>query len=485
MRPAPENHDPRLWNEDLAPVPRERRTWTTWNIAALWVGMAVCIPTYMLAAGLIQQGMNWSQALFVIFLGNLIVLVPMTLNAHPGTKYGIPFPVLLRASFGPWGSNIPALMRGIVACGWFGIQTWVGGAAIYATAAVIFGFDASERIPLPILGISGGEFTCFMLFWAVNVYFIFRGMDSIKWLEFFSAPFLLLVGLLLVWWAWGAADGFGPIFAQPGRLGTDEAFWPIFGAGLTAMVGYWATLSLNIPDFSRYARNQRSQIVGQSIGLPATMTLYSFVGIIVTSATIVIFGEALWDPVKLIARLGNPFVSALALVVLAVATLSTNIAANVVSPANDFSNLNPRRISFRTGGLITAFLGIFMFPWKLYEDPSGYIFTWLIGYSALLGPIAGIMIADYFLIRRQHLDVDDLYRSHGAYRYSGGFSLVGFGALFLAILPNLPGFLVQVNLAAAERFPSWLVAGYHYAWFVGFALAFLLYSFLRKLFPNR
>jgi len=485
MHPTPDNHDPHLWNEDLAPVPKERRTWTTWNVAALWVGMAVCIPTYMLAAGLIQQGMNWSQALFVIFLGNLIVLVPMTLNAHPGTKYGIPFPVLLRASFGPWGSNIPALMRGIVACGWFGIQTWVGGAAIYATTAVIFGFDASERIPLPILGISAGEFACFMIFWAVNVYFILRGMDSIKWLEALSAPFLLLVGLVLVWWAWGAANGFGPIFSQPSRLGTDGAFWPIFGAGLTAMVGYWATLSLNIPDFSRYARDQRAQITGQAIGLPATMTLYSFVGIIVTSATIVIFGEALWDPVKLIARVGNPLISAIALVVLAVATLSTNIAANVVSPANDFSNLNPRRISFRTGGLITAFLGILMFPWKLYEDPSGYIFAWLIGYSALLGPIAGIMIADYFVYRRQHLDVDDLYRSHGAYRYSGGFSLVGFAALILAVLPNLPGFLVQVQLAAAEKFPSWLVAGYHYAWFVGFALAFLLYSLLRPLFPNR
>ncbi|MEX1010243.1 MAG: NCS1 family nucleobase:cation symporter-1, partial [Chthoniobacterales bacterium] len=478
MHPAPKNHDPHLWNEDLAPVPQERRTWTTWNVAALWVGMAVCIPTYMLAAGLIQQGMNWSQALLVILLGNLIVLVPMTLNAHPGTKYGIPFPVLLRASFGPWGSNIPALMRGIVACGWFGIQTWVGGAAIYATASVIFGFDPSERIPLPILGISGGEFTSFMLFWAINVYFILRGMDSIKWLEALSAPFLLIVGLVLVWWAWSAADGFGPIFAQPSRLDTAEAFWPIFGAGLTAMVGYWATLSLNIPDFSRYARSQRAQIAGQAIGLPATMTLYSFVGIIVTSATVVIFGEALWDPVKLIARLGSPLVSAIALVVLAVATLSTNIAANVVSPANDFSNLNPRRISFRTGGLITAFVGLFMFPWKLYEDPSGYIFTWLIGYSALLGPIAGIMIADYFVYRRRHLEVDDLYRSTGAYRYSGGFSLVGFTALFLAILPNLPGFLVEVRWAAAETFPAWLVAGYHYAWFVGFALAFLLYSLL-------
>jgi NCS1 family nucleobase:cation symporter-1 len=409
----------------------------------------------------------------------------MTLNAHPGTKYGIPFPVLLRASFGPWGSNIPALMRGIVACGWFGIQTWVGGAAIYATAAVIFGFDASERIPLPILGISAGEFACFMLFWAVNVYFILRGMDSIKWLEALSAPFLLLVGLVLVWWAWGAADGFGPIFSQPSRLGTDEAFWPIFGAGLTAMVGYWAPLSLNIPDFSRYACDQRAQITGQAIGLPTTMTLYSFVGIIVTSATIVIFGEALWDPVKLIARVGNPLISAVALIVLAVATLSTNIAANVVSPANDFSNLNPGRISFRTGGLITALLGVLMFPWKLYEDPSGYIFAWLIGYSALLGPIAGIMIADYFVWRRKKLAAAQLYERHGVYRYTGGFSLVGFGVLIASVLPNLPGFLVTIKALPVDTFPAWLVASYHYAWFVGFALGFLLYNLIRPLFPNR
>jgi len=485
MQSAPEIHDQRLWNEDLAPVPQDRRTWTTWNVAALWIGMAVCITTYTLASSLIDQGMNWWQATLTVFLGNLIVLIPMTLNAHPGTAYGIPFPVLLRASFGTFGSNIPALMRGLVACGWFGIQTWVGGAAIYATTAVIFGFDPATRQPLPILGISPGEFLCFMIFWALNVYFIVRGMDSIKWMETLSAPFLLLVGLVLVWWAWQAADGFGPIFTQPATLDTAAKFWPVFGAGLTAMVGYWATLSLNIPDFSRYARSQRDQIVGQALGLPATMTFYAFIGILVTSATIVIFGTAIWDPVQVIARFDHPWISVFALVTLAIATLSTNIAANVVSPANDFSSLAPRRITFRTGGLITAFLGILMMPWKLYQDPSGYIFTWLIGYSALLGPIAGIMIADYFVWRRKKLDAPKLYERYGPYRYTGGFSLVGFGVLIAAILPNLPGFLVTIKLLPADPFPAWLVASYHYAWFVGFTLAFILYTLMRPLFPNR
>ena len=485
MHPAPETHDPRLWNEDLAPVSQDRRTWTTWNIAALWIGMAVCITTYTLASVLIEQGMNWWQATLTVFLGNLIVLIPMTLNAHPGTAYGIPFPVLLRASFGTFGSNIPALMRGFVACGWFGIQTWVGGAAIYATAAVIFGFDPAARQALPILGISAGEFLCFMIFWAINVYFIVRGMESIKWMETLSAPFLLLVGVVLVWWAWQAADGFGPIFTQPATLDTAAKFWPVFGVGLTAMVGYWATLSLNIPDFSRYARSQHDQIVGQALGLPATMTFYAFIGILVTSATIVIFGTAIWDPVQVIAKFGNPWVSAFALITLAVATLSTNIAANVVSPANDFSNLAPSRITFRTGGLITAFLGILMMPWKLYQDPSGYIFTWLIGYSALLGPIAGIMIADYFVWRRKKLDAPALYQRHGPYRYSGGFSLVGFGVLAASVLPNLPGFLVTIKVLPAELFPAWLVASYHYAWFVGFTLGFVLYNLIRPIFPNR
>ena len=476
--------DPSLWNEDLAPVPRERRTWTWWNVAALWVGMAVCITTYTLAASLIEQGMNWWQATLTILLGNLVVLVPMTLNAHPGTAYGIPFPVLLRASFGTRGANIPALMRGLVACGWFGIQTWVGGAAIFATATVILGIEPATRTPLPWLGISAGEFLCFMLFWALNVWFIVRGMDSIKWMEAASAPFLLLVGLGLLAWAWRAAEGFGPILAQPSRFATADEFWPVFGAGLTAMVGYWATLSLNIPDFSRYARSQRDQLVGQSLGLPATMTFYAFIGIVVTSATVVVFGEAIWDPVQLIARFGNPSISAVALVTLTIATLSTNIAANVVSPANDLAALAPRSISFRTGGLITAVIGVLIRPWKLYQDPAGYVFTWLIGYSALLGPIAGIMIADYYVWRGRRLVVDDLYRTEGLYRYTGGYSAVALGCLLAAMLPNLPGFLVTIGAAPAAVFPAWLVESYHYAWFTGFAAGFILYCLFRPPFPR-
>jgi nucleobase:cation symporter-1, NCS1 family len=470
-----------LSNADLAPIPPEKRTWNTWHIAALWIGMAVCIPTYQMASNLIGQGMNWWQALLTIFLGNVIVLIPMTLNAHPGTRYGIPFPVLLRASFGTRGANIAAVMRGLVACGWFGIQTWIGGAAIYATAALIFGFDPAARVALPVLGISPGELLCFLLFWVVNVYFIVKGMDSIKWLEAWSAPFLLAVGAALVLWAYNAANGFGPILSRPSKFETASAFWPVFGASLTAQVGFWATLSLNIPDFSRFAKNQRAQIVGQAIGLPPTMVLYSFVGIVATSASVVVFGEAIWDPVQLIAKFNHPLLSIIALLALAIATLSTNIAANVVSPANDFAALAPRHISFKTGGIITAFIGVFMCPWLLISSTQGYIFTWLIGYGALLGPIAGIMIADYFVIRKKQLDVEGLYDPDGPYRFTNGFSLAGLGAFALAVLPNLPGFLAVVKAVPASSVPAFFHTLYNQAWFVGFALAFGLHLLFRKI----
>lgn len=472
--------DPALTNEDLAPVPPEKRTWSMANIAALWVGMAVCIPTFTLASGMIGAGMTWWQALLTVFLGNLIVLIPMTLNAHPGTAYGIPFPVLLRASFGIRGANVAALLRGVVACGWFGIQTWIGGAAVHSTLAMITGFDSTAPV-LAGLGINGSQLACFLAFWVVNVWFIWRGMESIKWLEVLSAPFLLAVGLLLLFWAVSKADGFGPIFSKPSGFATNGAFWAAFGAGLTAMVGFWSTLSLNIPDFSRYAKSQRDQIIGQVVGLPPTMAFYSFIGIVVTSATVVIFGEAIWDPVEVINRFGNKLLSCVALVALALATLSTNIAANVVSPANDFSNLAPRHISFRMGGMITAGIGVLMMPWKLLADPSGYIFTWLIGYSALLGPIAGIMIADYFVLRRKYLDTIDLYRADGIYRYHSGFSISALAAFVLAVLPNLPGFLAQVGLA--ENVPGFFTMIYPQAWFTGFGLAFVLYLIFRRLSP--
>ncbi len=472
-----------LWNPDLAPVPAARRTWNKWHIAALWAGMAICIPTYQLASGLIDQGMNWWQAVLTVLTGNLIVLVPLALNARAGAAYGIPFPVLLRSSFGVFGANVPAMMRAIVACGWFGIQTWIGGSAIHTMAAVLFGLDPGQKVNLPVLGISAGEFTCFLIFWAINMAVVARGIDCIRWLESLGAPFLLAVGLGLLAWAYVAADGFGPIFDQPSRYQTLGAFWPVFVPNLTAMVGFWATLSLNIPDFSRYAKSQRDQILGQAIGLPGTMALYAFIGVATTSATIVVFGAPIWDPVTLLGKFHNPLVVIPGLIALIVATLTTNIAANIVSPANDFSNLWPTRISFKLGGFIAGLIGIVMLPWKLVADPGGYIFTWLIGYSALLGPIGGIMIADYFILRRQRLDPAALYEVGGEYHFTGGFSLRALAALSLAVLPNVPGFLVRVGVLPEASVPAALQTLYNYSWFTGFGIAFALHIVFAKVLP--
>jgi NCS1 family nucleobase:cation symporter-1 len=477
-----------LYNEDLAPVPPERRTWKMWNFAALWVSMAACIPTYMLASSLIGGGMNWSQAIFTIFLGNLIVLIPMILNAHAGTRYGIPFPVYCRAAFGTLGANVPALLRALVACGWFGIQAWIGGNAIFKILGVFVPAVAASPV-LDALGISLPALCCFLFFWAINMWVIYKGIDSIRILLSIKAPLLIALGLLLLWWAYDRAGGFGPILSQPSAFdpGQPKAgqFFAFFIPGLTGMIGFWATLSLNIPDFSRYARTQRDQVIGQAIGLPPTMALYAFIGVAVTSATTIIYGLTIWDPVDVLTHFTNPVVLVVAMLGLCIATLATNIAANVVSPANDFAHLAPRHISFRTGGFITGVIGVLMMPWKLVADPSGYIFTWLVGYSALLGPIAGILIADYFVLRRTQLDVEALYRADGEYRYTNGFSIAGLTALALAVLPNVPGFLVTVKWVGKDVVPQFLVSSYDYAWFIGFAIAFGSYLVLRKLLPER
>lgn len=470
--------DPRFINADLAPTASTQRTWRLRDLAALWVALAACVPTYMLASSLIEEGMNWWQAILTICLGNVIVLIPMILNAHPGTRYGIPFPVYCRASFGLRGANVPALLRAVVACGWFGIQAWIGGWAIYQIALVYFpalgGFA-----PLPALGISAPQLFCFLLFWSANVVVVWRGIDSIRLLLKIKAPLLIVLGLTLLAWAYWESGGLGPMLSQPSQFGESGPkagrFWAFFFPALTANVGFWATLALNIPDFSRYARSQRDQIVGQALGLPAAMGLFSFIGVAVTSATIVIYGEAIWDPVVVVSRFTSPAVHALALFALCLATLATNLAANVVSPANDFANLWPRRISFRTGGLITAAIGVLMQPWHLVQNPSGYIFRWLVAYSALLGSVGGVLIADYYVIRRTRLDLPSLYRKAGSYWYVAGYNPRALLALALGIAPCVPGFLGALNLAEVSEI--WITL-YHYAWFLSFAVSFVVYIVL-------
>jgi len=470
-----------LYSEDLAPVSAEKRTWTTWNYAALWISMSLCIPTYMLSSSLIEGGMNWWQAILTIFLGNTIVLIPMILNGHAGAKYGIPFPVFARASFGTMGANIPALLRAIVACGWFGIQTWIGGFAIYQMVRLwIPGIETLPQIFPDSWGLQTGPAICFILFWLLNMYVVYLGVESIRKLLVFKAIFLPVAALALLFWAISAANGLGPILETHSKFTNSVDFFHFFFPALTGMVGFWATLSLNIPDFTRYATSQKAQIKGQIYGLPTSMTMFAFVGVVVTSATTIVFGTTIWDPVILAGKFDSKLLVSIAMIAVAISTLATNIAANIVSPANDFANLSPSKIDFRKGGYITGVIGILIFPWKLIADPTGYIFTWLVGYSSLLGPVGGIMIVDYYFIRKQTLIVDDLYNKNGIYSFSKGFNMKAVWALLIGILPNVPGFLLTIKAVDTTVFPEWISGLYHYAWFVGFGISGIVYYVLMR-----
>jgi len=551
-----------LYSEDLAPVPPQKRTWNKWNLAAIWVGMAVCIPTYLLASYMIKTGLNWLEALIIIGLANLIITIPMILNGHAGVKYGIPFPVIGRAAFGTKGIHIASVTRGIIACGWFGVQTWIGGLAIYAIFNAITGSQGE-------LGLSFGKFVGFAIFWFINIYFIWKGTESIKWLETYSAPILIVMGIALIWWGYAKADGFSVVLEQSNQLGNTAATvsekggifylnlnplkdkegelkaneyqlstddfkneWkpienePIilselmqtsdisndkkiqvqfrktapdpnmvytssmvtasfvndtnnsnsklwaYILWLTAMVGFWATMSISIADITRYASTQKDQVAGQFIGLPGTMMLYSFVGIFVTCAAVINFSDILiaedapWDPVSLIAKFENPIVVIIAQIFMIIATLSTNIAANVIAPANAFSNLLPKKISFKMGGFITGILGILIMPWWLLNEISGF----LIFVSGLLGPVLGILITDYFLIRKKQIDLAELYKENGIYSYNKtGFNGVAMLALIIGVFLALIGYWVPA-----------LNFLYSLSWFTGFIISSTIYYFLMK-----
>lgn len=547
-----ENHEhSSLYSEDLAPVPAHERTWSKWHLAALWVGMAVCIPTYLLASYMIGSGMSWIESLIIIGVANLIITIPMVLNGHAGVKYGIPFPVLGRSSFGTLGIHLPAVVRALVACGWFGIQTWIGGLAFYAIFNALTGSEGE-------LGLSIGKFIGFGLFWLVNMYFIWKGTESIKFLEQYSAPILILMGVVLIGWGATQAGGFGVVLKQSqqlekaavevdnenvisfnliqdkngqtkatefrtisegqkgswisieknksrlpksidqntqyqfratkidgsyvestpvmakkktaGKVAFGEKIWQYI-LWLTIMVGFWATMSLSIADITRYAATQKDQVAGQFIGLPGTMMLYSFVGIFVTCAAVINFDDILiasdapWDPVSLLAKFDNPVVVIISQIFMIIATLSTNIAANVIAPANAFSNLSPKNIDFQRGGLITGIIGIVICPWLLMDQISSI----LIFVSGLLGPVLGIMLADYYAVRKKKIALDEIYKEQGSYSYAGGFNLAAMIALVVGVAFALIGHYV----------PS-LEPLYNLSWFTGFIVSFILYYLLMK-----
>jgi nucleobase:cation symporter-1, NCS1 family len=498
-----------LHNEDLAPVPIAKRTWTTYNYVALWIGMSHNIPTWGLAAGLVAIGMAWYQAIFTIMLANVIVLVPMLLNSHAGTKYGIPYPVFARASFGVYGANLAALLRAGIACGWFGIQTWIGGEAVWTVVGAIFGAN-SWWLTADKLQIGFGNaqpwtlWLSFAIFWVLQISIIYRGMDAVRRFENWAAPFVLVVAFFLLIWMWAQAGGLGDLIQDNGTLGWGSSFWLIFFPSLMGMIAFWSTLSLNMPDFTRFGRSQRSQAIGQTLGLPTTMTLFPLIAVLVTSATKTVYGEYIWDPVALVGKFNQNgsileiLVVILALVTLSVATLSVNVAANTVSPSYDFSNAWPKRISFRTGSIITGVVGILIQPWLLYQDPHVYIFTWLGFYGGATGAIAGVLIADYWLIRRTNLNLADLYRPSGIYRYVSGWNWRAVVALLVGMFVALGGAYSAPNADGTPGgpFPPGGILGflhvqlpwggylYDYSWVLGLVVSFVLYWAFTRFIPE-
>lgn len=470
-----------IWNQDLAPTTGAQRTWTWLHYVSLWSGMVMCIPGYIAASSLLEQGMSALQAVLTVFLGNLIVVVPIMLIGHAGARYGIPFAVLVRSSFGVRGNKLPALLRAIVACGWFGIQCWIGGSAIHVIGNILVGGTLTGP-KIPFIGISLAQLVCFIIFWTMHLYFIKRGPESVRWVETFTAPIKVVVVLALLVWAYNKAGGFGDMVSAPSQFAPggkkQGQFWTVFGPSLTAMIGFWATLALNIPDFTRFARSQKDQMLGQAIGLPAPMALFSLVGITVTSATVVIYGQAIWDPVDLAGRMEGIAV-AIGLAIITIDTLCVNLAANVVGPAYDFAAIFPRHVNFTRGGYITAILGVVMMPWKMVESSDGYIFTLLIGYGALLGPVLGVMLADYWLVRRGQLDLPALFDLEGCYTYRNGWNVAAVTALALGVLPNVPGFL---HTAFPRAFPEVGIFAdiYDYAWFFGVFIAMAVYWCLMR-----
>ncbi len=469
----------KLINKDLSPVKTLDKNWSKWNIASLWVGMCICIPTYKLASCMIEQGWSWQASVTSIALGNLIVLIPMLLNSHAGTHYGIPFPIILRSSFGIFGANIPALMRAFVACGWFGIQTWIGGSAIYIIIKLLLTKDIFLYKQINYLDINIMELISFLLFWSLQVVIILKGMNSIKILETLAAPFLIIISIILFIWILISVGDLNKIMTQSSPV-TKSFSSALLGSGITSGVAFWGTLALNIPDFSRYAKSQKDQIIGQIIGLVPTMVAFTLLGAIITNSTIYIFNSRINDPILLLSKINNNIIIICAMITIIIATITTNIAANIVSPANDFSNLNPEKISFKKGALIASFIGILIMPWKLYNNASQYIFTWLIGYGAMLGSIAGIMITDYFIIKKRKLILKDLYIINGTYKYIFGFNLKAIFALLLGIFPNIPGFLSQLDYINTNSFFN---AIYERAWFSGFfisSISYLIFNFIFK-----
>jgi NCS1 family nucleobase:cation symporter-1 len=501
-----------LYNKDLAPTPARLRNWGLYSFLAFWIGCCVVIPSWSLANIGLVFGFDPLTSIMVVILGNAIVTVPLLLNSHVGAKYGIPFPVFVRASFGTWGANIAALLRGIVACGWFGIESWLGGYAMYVLLTILFPQLADTATinlgPVILPGLM--QTVMFLVFLVIQVWIAiaappWKGSRAIKTMFDWSAPFLLAFTLFLFVYL-GAKVGFDKMLSfslSPDKpLGGGFYFWFLL---LNINVGFWATMALNISDVTRFAKDQTRQMIGQAVGLIGTMAFFSAMGVFVTAGGVLAYPQTradtanqaatatnLWNPINLFAQLNadlGAVIIVFALVFVVLAQLSTNVGANVIAPANDFQNLAPKRLNWTAGVLITAILGTIIQPWNLFFNAMTYAVNWLSGYGAFLGAIGGIMIADYWLLRHQKLNLLELYRENGVYSYRNGWGVNPYAiiALLIGILPPVIGWLHVIgwfiNIPGyAGSWLDWLQTG---SWFWSFFTSLISYYVLMSLFGRR
>ncbi|KAK3158679.1 hypothetical protein QOZ80_2AG0140220 [Eleusine coracana subsp. coracana] len=478
LRPASSTLKASSNESDLSPTPPSERTMTGWDLASLWIGLVVGVPSYYLAGSLVDLGMSALQGVATVAFANLIVLITLVLTAAPAVTHGLPFPVLARAAFGVRGAHVPALIRALVGCGWFGIESWIGGRTIFQLLpAHLKSGHPALLAPVPGLGAAPLEFACFLAFWAAQLGIIMRGMEGIRKLEKLAAPVLFLLTSALLAWAYASAGGFGTILSRPPRLATRAEFWAVFFPALTANISFWATVAINIPDFARYVRSQADQVLGQA-GLPVFMATFAFAGLAITSATEVIFGHVVSDPIDLLARIGGPVTTLVAIFGISLAIITTNVAANVVAPANALVSMSPRRFTFARGALVTALLGIAFMPWRLLSSSESFVYTWLLGCSALMGPIGGVLLADHYIVRRTALDVDALYSEDtgGPYYFQGGFNVAAMLAMAAGVAPVVPGFLHTAGVLSSVH--KAFVTAYNNAWFVSFFIAGAVYCLL-------
>lgn len=479
----------KYYNEDLAPTSVSQRNWTTYNISMLWVGMAICIPSMSLASGLIGMGVSPWLSIINVALGNIIVLIPIQLNSQIGTKYGIPFPLFARLTFGGKGAQIPAILRAITACGWTSVQAWVGGGAVAAIiGCVIPSFaDAGWTVGLPSWGgmqtVAMGQFIGYVIFMLFIGWVAYKGMDQIKWIQNIGGPLLIIIMIALLVWATTYAGSEGYSFGDVINSGNNDAlieaaggFALVYLGGLMGNIAFWATMALNIPDFSRYARSQKDQFRGQLYGMPLPMAFCAFVGAFFARATELVDGTAMFDPTAVFYHLNNKLIILIAALGVAAATVTTCVAANVVAPANGFSNINPKKISYKKGVVITMLIAFFVLQaWWIYGSGGAY-FTWMNAYGTILAPIAAIFIADYFVCKNRQIEIAALFKGeNGRYWYSGGFNQAAIIAWIVAfIIPLLAYFNISGGLGTIIAY----INSVNYLW--SFIIGFVLYVILMK-----